>query len=64
MRHDEDLLTPAEVARKLKISVSTLRRYRESGKLPYKQLTSRTYRYPERDVQAFIDSTDAPRDLL
>ena len=60
---EDNLLTPAEVSRKLKVSVSTLRRYRESGRLPYKQLTSRTFRYPESEVQAFIDQLDAPRDL-
>lgn len=48
----ENLLTPAEVAREFKISMRTLKTYREQG-LPHLRLTSRTIRYRMEDVEEF-----------
>lgn len=53
----EQLLTPDEVADRLRISVGTLANWRVSGSGPlYIEVTPRCIRYRMADVQAFEDS--------
>lgn len=50
-----DLMTPAEAAEALKLSLRTLRRYIRSGKLPaYSLGGSRTYRLRRADVERLL----------
>lgn len=50
-----ELLTTAELAERLKISVATARRWRHSGKGPdYVRLSPNDVRYRLEDVDAFL----------
>lgn len=50
-----DLLTTAELAERLKISVATVRRWRHSGKGPnYVRFSRNDVRYRLEDVDAFL----------
>jgi hypothetical protein len=42
---DDPILTEAEMAERLRVSVFTLRRWREQGKIAFIQLTQRTIGY-------------------
>lgn len=50
------LLKPAEAARILRISVSTLERWRRTGRGPaYLCLSNRMFRYRQEDVKEWAD---------
>lgn len=52
----DDLLTPRDVQRRLRISRSTLRSQRYRKGLPRIQMSSRLIRYRRSDVEAFVAS--------
>lgn len=52
-----ELLTTAELAERLKVSVATVRRWRHNGKGPsYVRLSHNDVRYRLEDVDAFLKS--------
>ena len=53
MADTDDLLTPADVAARLAVSVRSVRRYADSGLLAPVHL-GRTVRYRERDVARLV----------
>jgi excisionase family DNA binding protein len=50
----QGLLTPAEAADRLHVSVSTFRRWRRSGLIPDIQLSQRTVRVDPAVIEEFI----------
>jgi predicted DNA-binding transcriptional regulator AlpA len=56
MNHTERLLTIAEVAERLNVSVATMRWRRHLGLPPHPIKVGRVLRYPESDVDAYIGS--------
>ncbi|EKO35693.1 hypothetical protein [Leptospira santarosai] len=55
----EKFLLPSNVENKLCISKATLSRYREDRRIGFVQLTDRTIRYPELDIQEFLQNNHA-----
>lgn len=66
LRSLDDLMTPEQVAKKLHVSIRTLRRYSNVGvrgiKLQSVPIGPRLVRYDENDVRLFIELTQK-RDL-
>jgi excisionase family DNA binding protein len=60
VRHESELLTPAEAATELRTSVGTLKRWLRSGQLPGVKLPSGEWRVAEGDLRAL--RTHAIRD--
>lgn len=55
---DKRVLTQAEVARFLKVSVGTVKRWRLEGRGPqYSRLGGRLPRYRMDDVEAYLEAT-------
>lgn len=55
----EKFLLPSNVENKLGVSKATLFRYREDRRIGFIQLTDRTIRYPELDIQEFLQNGHA-----
>ena len=51
----EDFLTPAEVAKQLGVTVSTVRRWLRSGYLPALKVGPRAWRISKADLSAHIE---------
>jgi predicted DNA-binding transcriptional regulator AlpA len=61
VRLNNDLLTPADAASLVGVSISTLKRMRLRGHGPQAlQLTSRTFRYRRAEVEAWLDRQAVP----
>ena len=57
------MLTPDEVAEKLKLSVYTIRRMIHDGRIPASRMGTGTHarlRIAEADLNAFLDSSKTP----
>jgi len=57
------LMTPAEAAEKLKLSVYTIRRMIHDGRIPASRMGTGTHarlRIAEADLNVFIDGSKAP----
>lgn len=52
---DQELLTEREVAKKLRLSVAALHKWRREGRGPAWVKLERAVRYPATDLQAFIN---------
>ena len=50
---ENEFLTEKQLLEQLKVSPSTIYRYRLSGKLPFKRF-DRTIRYTQQDVNTFL----------
>jgi len=50
----DNLLTPDQISKKLKVSVFTVYRWIKSGKLNAIKITPRVFRIEEKDLKAFI----------
>lgn len=58
-----ELLTVAEAARYLRVSIDTVRRWCRSGELPCKFLGDRAgYRILQTDIAAFLEKRSRPKD--
>ena len=51
---NNNLLTPGEVAKRLKVSRATIWRYIREAKLKVIKFTKRTYRISEKDLNDFL----------
>jgi predicted DNA-binding transcriptional regulator AlpA len=59
----EDLLTEDEVARILRISTRSLRRYRADGSgPPWIRISERVYRYPRGELEAWLKAQHGRRE--
>ena len=58
--HDE-LMTPGEVARELRVSTSTLRRWRRERKGPEPTWVGERVRYRRSDVKRWLEEENARR---
>lgn len=63
-RLDEELLTPIEMARKLRISTKTLARKRLAGEIAFVEISPRTFRYPKQDGVEYLESRYRRNDWL
>jgi len=54
----DNLLTPDQVSKKLKVSVFTVYRWIKSGKLKAIKITPRVFRIDEKDLKSFIDKRE------
>jgi predicted DNA-binding transcriptional regulator AlpA len=58
---DKRVLTQGEVARFLKVSVGTVKRWRLEGRGPkYSRLGGRLPRYRMTDIEAYLEATRVP----
>ncbi len=48
---DDDLLTISEAAKRLNISVATLRRWADADRIPYVRLPSKQRRFRRADIE-------------
>lgn len=48
-------ITRLEVAEKMKVSLRTVDRLKESGKLPFYKIGSKITRFKESDIDAFLE---------
>ena len=53
----EEYLTTKEVAELFKVHTLTIFRWRENGKLPYKQISRKKFLYKKSDVQKLLGET-------
>jgi len=54
---DDELVTIREAAAILNVSVRTIVRYRENGKIPYYGYSRRKFLYKVRDIKEFCDKS-------
>ncbi len=57
---DEELVTLREAAAILKVSESTVARYRDEGKFPYYKYSKRNIKYCVRDLREFKEKAFIP----
>ncbi len=55
--NDDELVTLREAAAILKVSESTVRRYRDDGKIPYFKYSTRKIQYLVKDLRDFISKS-------
>ena len=56
LAESDRLLTPKEVARRLRICPETLKHWRQRGKIGSVELSRNVIRYPESEVQRMIEA--------
>jgi excisionase family DNA binding protein len=61
LAEDEELLTPREVARRLRVSEETVRRWAIQGKIRGIQLVSGRWRIPASELTAMLEPSDQKR---
>ncbi len=54
---DDDLLTEAEAAERMRVALVTLRRWRKQGTAPPSRRIGRQYRYRRGDVERWIEQS-------
>ncbi|MCL2154171.1 MAG: helix-turn-helix domain-containing protein [Leptospirales bacterium] len=57
---DDELVTLREAAAILKVSISTVARYREEGKIPCFQYSQRKILYKVHDLREFLEKSYKP----
>lgn len=53
---DDDLLTPEEVANKIRVSRKTVARKRLAGEFEFVEISPRIFRYPKKSIAAYLNS--------
>ncbi len=61
MTNKETLLTPAEAAAYLRLTVETLRRYSANGTIPGRKI-GWVWRYRRSDLEAFLSGSNTPKE--
>lgn len=62
MQADDDLLSTGQAARRLQVSIDTIRRWGEAGRLPMVKTPTGNRRFRRADVEALlvpVDPTEA-----
>lgn len=54
MLSDDDLLTAGQAARRLQVSIDTMRRWGETGKIPMSKTPTGSRRFRRADVEAIL----------
>jgi excisionase family DNA binding protein len=53
---EDDLLTEAEAAERMRVALVTLRRWRKAGTAPPSRRLGRQYRYRRGDIDSWVES--------